>query len=232
MGPKRVAVSGRLLSNGMALQIGAIAAVSAYLVHSIFDFNLHIPANVLLLAFVFGILANPGSARQSEVSPAGGPVRWWRFLPPIIGVIVAIQCIRLLPGEYFAERARTAVRDNHPGHAIGFALNGLKAEKKNPNLYGYIGSAYLQQGDARTTPEERAWFYREALKPFRIARQLAPLDENFYLQLGYAYDLLGRFAEAEWMFYEAIRLDPKSISTKRYYERHLKRWRDAGSTSA
>ena len=231
LGPKRVAVSARLLSNGMALQIGAIAAVSAYVVHSIFDFNLHIPANVLLLAFVFGVLANPGSARPSDLSPAAGRLVWWRLLLPIIGVIVAIQCFRLLPGEYFAERARAALRDNHAGTAIRFAERGLETEKKNPNLYDYLGSANLERGDARTKPEERAWFYHEALSPFRNARRLAPLDENFDLQLGYTYDLLGRFPEAEWMFYEALRLDPKSISTKRYYERHLKRWRDSGSTS-
>jgi O-antigen ligase len=231
LGPKRVAVSARLLSNGMALQIGAIAAVSAYVVHSIFDFNLHIPANVLLLAFVFGILANPGSARLCDGPPSMGWFVWWRFLLPVIGVIVVIQCFRLLPGEYFAERARTALRDNHAGTAIRFAERGLETEKKNPNLYDYLGSAQLERGDARTKPEERAWFYHEALSPFRNARRLAPLDENFDLQLGYTYDLLGRFPEAEWMFYEAQRLDPKSISTKRYYERHLKRWRDAGSMS-
>jgi tetratricopeptide (TPR) repeat protein len=214
----------------MALQIGAIAAVSAYVVHSIFDFNLHIPANVLLLAFVFGILANPGSARPSDVSPAAGRLVWWRLLLPVIGLIVAIQCIRLLPGEYFAERARTALRDNHAGTAIRFAKRALETEKKNPNLYDYIGSANLDRGDARTKPEERTWFYEEALEPFENGRRLAPLDENFDLQLGYTYDLLGRFPEAEWMFYEALRLDPKSTSTKRYYERHLKRWRDGGST--
>src|SRR2546428_12884607 len=49
LGFKRAPVSSRLLSNGMALQLGAIAAVSAYIVHSFLDFNLHIPANVLLL---------------------------------------------------------------------------------------------------------------------------------------------------------------------------------------
>lgn len=230
LGPKRVATFSHLLSNGMALQIGAIAAVAAYIVHSIFDFNLHIPANLLLLAFVFGILANPGT-RQSDVSSAPEGLVWWRLLPPVIGLILAIQCIRLLPGEYFTEHARTSVRDNHPGHALGFARSGLKTEQKNPNLYGYMGSAYLQQGDARTNLEDRAWFYGEALRRFKTARQLAPLDENFALQLGYTYDKLGRFPEAEWMFYEALRLDPKSVSTKRYYERHLKRWHEAGSTS-
>jgi O-antigen ligase len=231
LGPRRVAVSARLLSNGMALQIGAIAAVSAYVVHSIFDFNLHIPANLLLLAFVFGILANPGGPRPSDPALAATNFVWWRLLLPILGIIVAVQCVRLWPGEYFAEQARAFVRDNHAGHATASAVRGLETEKNNPNLYDYIGNADLLRGDARTKPEERAWFYRDALKQFKEAWRLAPLDETFALELGYTYDVLGRFREAEWMFYEALRLDPKSTSVKQYYERHLKRWRDAGSAS-
>ena len=57
------------------------------------------------------------------------------------------------------------------------------------------------------------------------------VDEGFALQLGYAYDALGRFTEAEWMYNEALRLDPKSIWTKGHYEEHLERWRKAGSAS-
>ncbi|MBA3544376.1 MAG: O-antigen ligase family protein, partial [Chthoniobacterales bacterium] len=64
LGPRRLASSARLFSNNLALTVGALGAVAAYVVHSFFDFNLHIPANVLLLAFVFGMLATPGFERE------------------------------------------------------------------------------------------------------------------------------------------------------------------------
>ena len=54
--------------SAFALNLGALGALAAYLVHSFVDFNLHIPANVLLMAFVFGILTNAGVARESEDS--------------------------------------------------------------------------------------------------------------------------------------------------------------------
>ena len=66
LGPKRIAISRRLASNAMAMNTGALGALAAYVVHSMFDFNLHIPANVLLLAFVFGIIANPGVTREQQ----------------------------------------------------------------------------------------------------------------------------------------------------------------------
>jgi len=223
LGPKRVAISSRILSNGLALQLGAMAAVSAYLVHSFLDFNLHIPANVLLLALVFGILANPGT-QQPPASPKLSLVGWRLFLP-IIGLIVAFQCLHLLPGEYFTERSRMALRDNQPLSAISFALQGLAREQKNPNLYQYLGSARVEEGDAMTEPQARLSFYQGAIMAFEKGRALAPRDKTFAVSLGLAYDELGRFAEGEWMFNEALALDPKSAPTKQIYEAHLEHWR-------
>jgi O-antigen ligase len=230
LGPKRVAISSRILSNGMALQLGAIAAVSAYIVHSFLDFNLHIPANVLLLALVFGILANPGT--QREVAPASLKLSLvgWRLFLPTIGLIVAIQCVRLLPGEYFTERSRMALRDNQSLSAISFALQGLDHEQKNPNLYQYLGSARVEEGDAMTEPQARLSFYQAAITAFEKGRALAPRDKTFAVSLGLAYDELGRFAEGEWMFNEALALDPKSTPTKQIYQAHLEHWR-RGSTA-
>jgi hypothetical protein len=227
---RRMAQSRRMLSNGLALQIGAVAAVSAYIVHSAFDFNLHIPANVLLMAFVFGILANPANDRSEKTLRPTWPVMFWRLLPSAIAVIVVVQCIRLIRGEYFAERARTALRRNHAGTTIHLAESALETERKNPNLYDYIGRAQLMRADARTKPDEKPWFYQRALTAFEDGRKLAPLDEDFSLQLGYTYDKLGRFTEAEWMYYNALRLDPRSIWAKHFYQAHLDLWRGANQT--
>jgi O-antigen ligase len=224
LGPKRVAVSHRLTSNGMALELGALAAVSAYIVHSFLDFNLHIPANVLLLAFVFGILANAGIQREAEPLSPRKSLIGWRLVLPALGLLMAIQCLRLLPAEYFAEKSRTALRDNDPAASIVFALRGLEKEKKNPYLYQYLGSARIEEGDSMTNPRARVSFYEAAIGAFENARVLAPQDKTFPIALGTLYDLLGRFPEAEWMFDEALALDPRSIPTRQCYEAHLKNW--------
>jgi O-antigen ligase len=232
LGPKHVAVSPHLLSNGLALNLGAIAAVSAYVVHSAVDFNLHIPANVLLLGFVFGVLANAGTQRGAEPLPPSMSILAWRLALPVIGAIVAIQSLRLLPGEYFAERARTALRDSQRDSAALFALRGLASERRNPDLYQYLGSARIAQTNSASDPQTRASLYEAAIPPFEAARALAPRDKTFASTLGFIYDMLGRFPEAEWMFDEALALDPRSKSTRRSYRTHLARWRagESGST--
>ncbi|EDY22298.1 hypothetical protein CfE428DRAFT_0423 [Chthoniobacter flavus Ellin428] len=59
----------------VALTIGALCGTVAIAVHSCVDFNLHIPANTLFVAFVFGMLANPGG-EQRRFDPAWMP--GWR----------------------------------------------------------------------------------------------------------------------------------------------------------
>jgi Flp pilus assembly protein TadD len=136
-----------------------------------------------------------------------------------------MQCVRLLPGEYFTERSRTALRDFHPAAAIGFALQGLKYEQQNPDLYNYLGRARLAQGYRMNNPVARESLYQAALDAFWKGRTLVPRDENFALDLGYTYDALNRYSEAEWMFDTARALDPRSATVKESYEAHLNRWR-------
>ena len=232
LGPKRVVVSHNFLSTSLALNIGALGSVAAYLVHSFVDFNLHIPANVLLLAFVFGILANSGVRREAEESIVPMSSLHWRFVLPALGVVLAVQCFRLLPGEYFAEHARTAVRNNHPDAAIDFATRGLQTEKANPFLYQYLASAKLTGCDSISDPSARSACFTDALTALTKANELAPADRTFQVPLASTYDALGRFAEAEWIYYEARQWDPRSIYLDEFYKYHLSRWQSAGTIAA
>src|SRR5205085_6982397 len=159
LGPQRVAVSQQLLSNALALNIGAISAVASYLAHSVVDFNLHIPANLLLMAFIFAILANDGVSRENLPEAKWPNKWWWRFMLPILGGILIAQSVRLLPGEYYSERARVAVRDGRPAVGVMFALRGLKYDPANPDLYYRLGMARNSLGNAMENAEARNSFY-------------------------------------------------------------------------
>jgi tetratricopeptide (TPR) repeat protein len=225
LGPRRIGASQRLPSNTMALNFGALGALGAYGVHSLFDFNLHIPANVLLLAFVFGILANSGVEQNSD---ADRPRRWelltGKALLAALAFILALQIWRLTPGEFYAEKARTALRDYRPLAGLSFALRGLQFERKNPQIYYYLGRSRVMAGGMQTVESARQSFYESALPAYESARRLSPMDETYWLELAFTFDSLKRFAEAEWMFDEGIRLDPHSRAVRRYYQAHLDQW--------
>jgi O-antigen ligase len=225
LGPRRVAVSMRLPSNNLALNLGALAAVAAYLVHSSFDFNLHIPANVLLLAFVFGILANPGLERTNESVRPAARLSLGRFVLPLVALLLAIGSVRFGVAEYFAERARIALRDERHVAAMLWANKAIALDDQNPETWFYLGESRVRRAEDITSAAGRASFERAALAPFQHALALAPDDETFMIALGRVYDSLGRFAEAEWMFDRARAWDPRSVAVEKSCAAHLALWK-------
>ncbi len=224
LGPRRVALSGLPLSNNLALNIGAFGAVGAYAIHSVFDFNLHIPANVCLLAFVFGIFANPGRDREKDSASGRPHFAYARLVLPVLGCLLLAGSLRYLRAELYAERARVALRDERHLSAMRWAQQAVALDDQNPETLFYLGESRVRRAEALPNPLAGTSFYEAALDPFQRALALAPNDETFLIALGRVYDALGRFAEAEWMFGRALAWDPRSQVTQRSYAAHLELW--------
>jgi len=225
------AAAGRemLLSNRLALNIAALAALAAYVIHSAVDFNLHIPANAMLLALVFGILAHSGTSHDSG---ARGPdtTKFPRIATAFLGGILLIQCVRLFPAEYYGERARTALRDENPAESIVLVSKALLYERQNPDLFFYLGRAMLARAHQSEQTEARPAFYERAVAAFEEAYRLAPLDGTYPLNLAFTYDEMGRFEEAESMFSVARSRDPRSTAVSQLYQSHRESWGETESS--
>lgn len=226
---RAIAAGGRApQSNRLAISLGALAAIAAYVVHSVFDFNLHIPANAALMAFVFGLVANPGSAYRSGPSPSRLFVVP-RLATAFLGAILLIQCVRLFPGEYYAERARIALRDEDPATSIAFANKAIDYERRNPEPFFYLGRALIARANQSDQPTNRAISYQPAATAFEEAQRLAPLDGTYPLSLAFAYDEMERFADAEMMYAVARSRDPSSMAVAQLYRAHLESWQRISS---
>jgi O-antigen ligase len=212
-------------SNEVALAIGALSAIIALLGHSVVDFNFHIPANTLLAAFLFGILARPNRGAAGPENPGRERGRWLRWFAPIAGAALMVLTWWRMPGEYFAERARVALRDKHYLESQKFAESGLAYEKKNPDLFYYLGEATRGRG-----VEESDLFIQLALletsaEAFEEGLLLFPQDTRLLLKLGEALDTLRRFPEADSIFQRAIANDPNFGNVYAYYGFH---WLEQG----
>ncbi len=211
----------RPFSNRLAISLGALSAIAAYVVHSIFDFNLHVPANAALMAFVFALVANPESAHRSHTSRAM-PFAASRLTLAFLGLVLLIQCVRLFPGEYYAECARVALRDEDPAASIKFAHKALEYEQLNPEPLFYLGRAIIALTHRSEQPVDRATAYQPAATAFEKAQQLAPMDGTYTLSLAFTYDEMGRFAEAESAYAIARSQDPNSEAVAQLYRAHLR----------
>ena len=230
-------------SDPLALIIGALCAVAAYLAHSIVDFNLHIPGNTLTFAFIFGILAGPAFGAESEDPEATPRAAPFRLFAPLLGSWPAGRRIAAgrapgfhagrslrapwpwqaamilprMPGEYWCEQARLALRTRKYANAIDLADRALGFEQRNPDLYFHLGEAH--RGSALSMPDRAAKSAHldAAVEAFHRSLAIFPFDEHVLVRSGQALDELGRFAEAREAYETAIRHDPNLGVLHAYY---------------
>ena len=86
----------------------------------------------------------------------------------------------------------------------------------------------MLEGNATSDPNKRAFLFQVATVAFEKGWTLTRRDDTFPVELAAIYDALGRFSEAEWMYQEAFRLDPKNAPIQRSYQTHLENWRQTG----
>jgi O-antigen ligase len=202
----------------LGLQIGAVSAVAAYAAHSAVDFNLHIPANAWLMGFVFGIIANPGIATARNARTGGVLRRGFLGISTIAALAVLIHGVPKLPGEWWAEKARTAIRDKRLADAREAAARGLRTEKRNPDLFYYAGESAREMFVRSKDPASPLG--AEAVAHFKAGLEQFPSDVRLLVKLAQAHDNLRQFELADEALERAAELDPNSGVVHAFYGAH------------
>ena len=213
---RRLMVHG-VTSEHRCFTTGAIVAVCILLVHSWFDFNLHIPANALLFCAILGLVAGmqvpegPWAAR-----PLGKPLRY------LLGVALLLVVVA---GLYFVLPAARAVKYTEWGDQEKNMLNWdaatelfNEAIRYDPNYIRprtKLGDIYMAQAQFRVGEEraaERRELGQKAVEHYKAAFQLNRSRGNILAKLANAYEMAGDIEQARKCFNEAIPLDPNNIN--------------------
>ena len=196
--------------NELALQIGSISAIAACLVHAVMDFNLHIPANMLLLAWLFGIIATVRTEPDEAVT--GWPRGILHAVPAGLGVWMLLAGGPILPGEIFVEAARGKFAAAEIGPAVKDAGEAIGRGARNPELYFQLGEVQQLLAQRLRSPDAKTAAIEEAYEMYAEAISIYPQDVKLVLRAAWALDRLGRFDEAEKLFSNARELDPNSLA--------------------
>jgi O-antigen ligase len=205
---------GRHSSDTLALAIGAISAISAYLVHSLFDFNMQIPVNALLVGAVFAVAANPAPGESKAGRRVPFPVSLFGWSLPIFGAAALVYGLPMIRGEYFSERARVAFRDGKFEEALDAARRGVEGDKRNPDLFYYQGEA-AREVAFRGLGNSGALF-GESVAAFENGLGLFPNDSRLALKLAQAHSDSGDYFAASDAMRIAEELDPHSALVLAY----------------
>ena len=192
----------------LALQIGTISALAAALMHAMIDFNLHIQANFLLVAFLFGLLATRGTDPRREKS--GWPARLLHALPAALGLWMLIVGAPRVPGELFAEIARGKFASGKTRAALADAGQAISRGVRSPELYFQLGEVQRFYSQNLTLDMARANAIEDASELYAQALAIFPQDVGLVLRNAWALDRMGRFDEAQLLIARAKELDPNS----------------------
>jgi hypothetical protein len=207
-------------SNELALLIGALSGLGALLLHSVIDFNLHIPANVMVCAMWLGILANPRSDDPERPLRwrIGGP--WLRFSLPLVSLALIAFSVPRMQGEYYGERARMCVRDQMNPEAVQYAERAIQLDPKNPRLYAYVGEAKHNLAMLQKDPGAAYRLHAEAALALSEGLKYFPTDTQLLLKLARTLDNIQKYAEADVVYRAAIEADPNFGNVYAYYGHH------------
>lgn len=215
-------------SEQRAFVVGAVIAISILVVHSWFDFNLHIPANGLLFCTILGLVAGmqipegPWSARPLK------PV--FRYLLGC-GLLIAVAA-----GTVFVWPAAKAVHYTRMGNrekdylqwdeAIDYYERAIACDPKYIRPHTKLGDIFIVQAHFRVGEEkrgERLELARKSVNHYQVAFDLNRSRGDVLAKLAGAHELAGDLQTARKCFEEASGLDPYNMTIKGQYGLFLRR---------
>lgn len=207
--------SGLLPQNmSLGLASGALAAWTAQAVHSFFDFRLHIPAVVLLVALCGGLMA---AARSDSEDRSARTVPWWlrcvALMPLLPGAVLLWWVLRDAPAERSALRAENAILRADLAEASRQLAEGTTSDPDNPRLLALsaecarreLGNLTLER--TASGPQAERWVGDAGRFVF-----LRPYSSEGMRAYGLALTHNGRFGEALPFLLRGIALEPDAAA--------------------
>ncbi len=202
-------------SNRSALVLGASMGLLAILFHSAVDFNMHVPANAILVITLMAMLSGCWRfATEKYWFSARVAVRSGVTLALLAGAIaLGCQGTREATEYVRLERARR-YEEGHPKFSPEKRLALEKAFAAEPNNFetAYaIGETLRMQsweGSDDTDP-----LAAQAILWYERAIKLNPYHSSSFMREGMCLDWLGRPTEAFSFFNRAVQLDPNGYFT-------------------
>ncbi len=197
---------GKQQSNKFAFVLGASIGLAALFFHSAVDFNMHIPANAILVIALMALLSSLlRFATERYWASLGAGAKVLASAVVLAGLAFLGQQAWRHAVEY-AWLERAAGAPNFSPAQAAWLEKAFVAEPQNPETAYAIGEAFrVQSWEGGENYPELA---NQAMKWFETSIRLNRFDGYSFLRYGMCLDWLGRHAEAGPYFERANELDP------------------------
>jgi len=200
-----------------AVVVGLRISLIVFLVHSFFDFNLHIPANAVLLVALTGLgLAalqrglRPFRSIRFECGTFGKII--YRSLGVLILALIVYSAgnklFRAQRAEAFFLRAKYGQGRLEWREADRLLGRAIEEDPENPFLYALRGK--IRGAIFRWSWRDREEYFQKAIRSYGEALSRNPYWADLLAERGRLFQTQGSFAAAEKDFRAALNLDPQN----------------------
>ena len=187
------------------------AAWVALLVHSFFDYNLHIPANALLLFALTGLALGRVKAEKSptwstfSLKPLGP---WPGVVVILLGLAYGLEVARTAVSESAYEKSYAHSDEVPVRESISEVEDALWYDGGNGPAWIFLGDLERFQAAQQKKSEDRLAGAHEALNAYEKALQANTLDDAIHAKLGATLDFMQKPAAALSEFLETVQAQP------------------------
>jgi tetratricopeptide (TPR) repeat protein len=211
-------------STQVAFAAGAIAGLTALLVHAVFDFHFHIPVVAMLAAFGLGVLANPGFEAASRRASWPAMLRGGMKAAMIVAGALMVFCgFNYGRGELYLDRGKRYPGAQLSFENVSFFGRAKELDPRNPFVYFASGDAWRRRVRDGMPDAVKRSFLEKAKEEYEAAYRLHPYDIYIILPLARCLDDLGLHDEADARFREALGLASLYYYPRLEYAIHLHR---------
>ena len=215
-----VIAGGRARRNPWAkgLLLGVVTGVVAILLHGLYDFNFHIPANAFLCTVLMAMAWNLARPDRSD-EPSEPVVGRRRPVAAVAGLVVLVLLAYQTTAAFAADRyyhcgmeMEKAGKLDRAGEEYRLAIDWDPAHPQYHIALGGLDERRYRDGDASALPAARS--------EMALAAALAPTLAEPHLHLGWIHAQLRETGAAMEEFNRVLKLDP----TNPLYQHYVGLW--------
>jgi len=201
-------------SDERSFAVGSVLAATMILGHSLLDFNLHIPANAMVLAALMGFTVAMRDPDDLH------PRTEMKLLPR--SAVAGAMAVMLAAGIYFFVPMAQAYLWWWRGSGAKLALDwdtalacyqrAMELDPRFPVPWANAGEVYALRAKFQPPAQKakRTEYLQEAIRFYQKSIALNPRQSLVLLRLAEAYELAGQADNALKTFDQALAVDPKS----------------------